>query len=619
MTDQDTPDSSDQLTSPPATSVEAISTDEATLWSFTGVELIDVSDELTMLLDSMSDKRLLVRKEVGIALTHCEAYRTLRSHAEYLVTTLPQLGGQVEPVIPVLAQIRDAGLLREGAASLRAITATIEKGNLPAVQVFIITCDRPAAVERLLKSMIESTTQGLPESYTLIDDSRDLGNAQANEALVESHNAQAGFTVRYFGLEARARLLDHLIANEPNHEDSIRFLLDRQQWGDLPTYGLSRSLALLLGVGSRAIIFDDDVLCEAIRSPLPDEPLHFGGVSGRKAVFWSGREDQASAKKPLKDNPIALMARQLGTTLTEGIKTLSHGALPDTALQGANGTFVRSLTPASPILQTQCSTWGDPGTGHAHWISELDVASVDRLLSMPEGLVNTVDARASWLGYDGPTLTKHGVMSQLTGYDASQLLPPFMPAFRGEDSLFSFMLLTLHPDSLVLNYSWAVPHLPLEERSSRSLKAAIAAQGGMALLTRWIGDNVKLGQALTPEARLIGMAQSIEELTLLDNQALQAFARSELVRWQASQAGHFRRQLARSSQLQSKNWQQYLERGHEEVFTALQQTPDWDDLLGYSTEDPLETLSLVRSGGQNLAKALRAWPSIWSAAASFDF
>ena len=54
---------------------------------------------------------------------------------------------------------------------------------------------------------------------------------------------------------------------------------------------------------------------------------------------------------------------------------------------------------------------------------------------MPGGLVNTVDARASWLGYDGPTLTKHGVMSQLTGYDASHLLPPFMPAFRGEDRL----------------------------------------------------------------------------------------------------------------------------------------------------------------------------------------
>mgnify|MGYP000008525272 FL=1 len=619
MTDINTSDSPQQPTPPAAASTPAISKSEAALWSFTGIELIDASDELTLLLDSASEKRLLVRKEVAIALTHCEAYRTLRGHAEHLVATLPQLGGQADPVVPVLAQIRDAGLLREGATSLSQLTTPVEKTSLAPVQVFIITCDRPPAVERLLKSMASSTAQGLPEAYTLIDDSRDVALAEANRALVETHNAKAGFQVRYFGLEAREQLLAYLIAAEPHHEDSVRFLLDRQHWGDLPTYGLSRSLALLLGVGSRVMIFDDDVLCEAVRSPLPEEPLHFGGISSRKAVFWSGDEEQEAAKKGLKDSPIALMGRQLGSTLSEGIGTLSHGELPDGALEGANGAFVRSLKPESPILQTQCSTWGDPGTGSGHWISELDVASVDRLLSVPGGLVNTVDARASWLGYDGPTLTKHGVMSQLTGYDASHLLPPFMPAFRGEDSLFSFMLLTLHPNSLVLNYSWAVPHLPLEQRTSRSLKVPIAAQGGIALLTRWIGDNVQLSQAHTPAERLTNMAQGIDDLTRLSDTELQAFARTELANWQASQAGHFRRQLARASALQSANWQQYLERGHEEVFTALQQTPSWDDLLGHTVEDPSETLALLRSGGQRLSSALKAWPSLWAAAGGFDF
>ncbi len=619
MTDINTSDSTQDQTQSGTASAHAIPQSEAALWSFTGIELIDVSDELTLLLSTASEKRLLVRKEVAIALTHCEAYRTLRGHAEHLVATLPQLGGQVEPVIPVLAQIRDAGLLREAATSLRHLTTPVEKSSLAPVQVFIITCDRPAAVERLLKSMAESTALGLPEAYTLIDDSRDVALAEANRALIEAHNAKAGFHVRYFGLEAREQLLAHLIATEPSHEDSIRFLLDRQHWGDLPTYGLSRSLALLLGVGSRGMIFDDDVMCEAVRSPLPEEPLHFGGISSRKAVFWSNDEDQEAAKKGLKDSPIALMARQLGSTLSEGIGTLSHGELPDVALQGANGAFVRSLRPDSPILQTQCSTWGDPGTGSGHWISELDVASVDRLLAVPGGLVNTVDARAAWLGYDGPTLTKHGVMSQLTGYDASHLLPPFMPAFRGEDSLFAFMLLTLHPNSLVLNYSWAVPHRPLERRTSRSLKVPIAAQGGIALLTRWIGDNVQLSQAHTPTERLATMAQGIDDLTRLSEEELQAFARTELANWQASQAGHFRRQLARASALKSANWQQYLERGHEEVFTALQQTPSWDDLLGHTVDDPTQTLSLLRSGGQRLSAALKAWPSLWTAAESFDF
>ena len=618
MTDTNATDLPEQPTAYAGTQSVPPNLSESALWSFTGIEFIDVSDELTLLLDSNSEARLLVRKEVQIALTHCEAYRTLRGHAEHLVATLPQLGGQVEPVIPILIQIRDAGLMREASASLRTLTAPQERHTLPNLQVFIITCDRPAAVERLLNSMAADTARDLPEAYTLIDDSRDTALAEANRILVETHNATASFQIRYFGLEAREQLLQHLIAAEPSLEDSVRFLLDRRQWGDLPTYGLSRSLALLLGVGSRVLIFDDDVLCEAVRSPLPDGPVHFGGITKRKAVFWPGREAQDAAKNRLKDSPIALMARQLGTTLTQGIGSLSHEGLGDNALQGANGTFVRSLSPNSPILQTQCSTWGDPGTGSGHWISELDLESVDRLLSVPEGLVHTVDARASWLGYDRPTLTKHGVMSQLTGYDASHLLPPFMPAFRGEDSLFAFMLLTLHPNSLVLNYSWAIPHLPLEQRDSRSLKIPIAAQGGLGLLTRWIGDNVTLSQALTPSERLAGMAQGIDELARLSDSELQAFGRAELARWQASQANHFRRQLALAPELQSRNWQQYLERGYEEVFAALQQTPSWDDLLGYTTKDAEETLKVVRSGGRRLAQALTAWPKIWLAAQNFD-
>ena len=69
MTDINTSDSNHQQTSSATASTHAISQSEAALWSFTGVELIDASDELTLLLDTASEKRLLVRKEVAIALT----------------------------------------------------------------------------------------------------------------------------------------------------------------------------------------------------------------------------------------------------------------------------------------------------------------------------------------------------------------------------------------------------------------------------------------------------------------------------------------------------------------------------------------------------------------------
>ena len=223
MTDINTSDSPQQPTPPAAASTPAISQSESALWSFTGIELIDASDELTLLLDSASEKRLLVRKEVAIALTHCEAYRTLRGHAEHLVATLPQLGGQADPVVPVLAQIRDAGLLREGATSLGQLTTPVEKTSLAPVQVFIITCDRPAAVERLLKSMASSTAQGLPEAYTLIDDSRDVALAEANRALVEAHNAKQVFRFATLGWKHGSNCLRTLLPQNPAMKTAFGF------------------------------------------------------------------------------------------------------------------------------------------------------------------------------------------------------------------------------------------------------------------------------------------------------------------------------------------------------------------------------------------------------------
>ena len=141
----DTPSDS----SNPSAALAEVGRDNGALWSFTGVELIEISPELTLLLDPASEKRLLVKKEVGICLTHCENFRSLRGHAEYLAATLPQLGGQVEPVILVLQQIRDAGLMRSAESALPSLMVSADKKPLPPVRVFIITCDRPDAVERL--------------------------------------------------------------------------------------------------------------------------------------------------------------------------------------------------------------------------------------------------------------------------------------------------------------------------------------------------------------------------------------------------------------------------------------------------------------------------------------
>ena len=170
----------------------------------------------------------------------------------------------------------------------------------------------------------------------------------------------------------------------------------------------------------------------------------------------------------------------------------------------------------------------------------------------------------------------------------------------------------------MLNHNWAIPHHPLEARGRRSLRAPIAPQGGISLLTRWIGDNVRVEGALTAEQRLQRMAGSIGALTELSEGELRGFASTELARWQGSQVALFQQQLNRSEELGSRNWQQYLERCREEAFAALQTVPSWSDLLAYPVDEPAATLNLVRQGGKRLAAGLEAWPALWRAAQSFE-
>ena len=593
---------------------EKSSTADDTLWSFTGIKLIPTANELTLLFDPVTQRRLLVRYEVGITLTHCEAFRTLRGHAEYLVGVLPELGGQIEPIIPVLEQIRDAGMLRSAGELLKNLAPVEPAVELPPIQVFIITCDRPEAVERLLKSMAKAPSAELAERYTLIDDSRNNENAAKNAALVSQFGKSGRLNINYFGATERRRLIQSLTSALPEHESSINFLLDSTRWKQYPTYGLSRTIALLLGIGKRVVVFDDDVLCEAIRSPLPANRISLGGVNGRQAVFYADQEEMDLQASPLRDSLIALMSRQLGATVGQGLSSLSHGEVTQSMLRGANGAFVRSLSPSSRIVQTQCGSWGDTGIGGNHWIVDLDIDSIGRLLDLEGGFTHGLNSQTCWLGYASPTFTKHGSMSQVTGYDAASLLPPFMPAFRGEDALFSCMTTILHPDSLVLNGNWAAPHRPLEDRQESRLKQPVPSRGGMTLLTDWLSECSHLLTPSCPETQLRKLAAELQGLSQQSPKMLLAMSEESLARRHAFQLTTYQDQLSQAEQLKSSNWVAYLQRGSQELQKAINAPASMQDLFGVSVTDENSALTGIKDGLAQASEALEAWPEVWAAA-----
>jgi hypothetical protein len=425
------------------------------LIAFTNCERVDLGNGGVLLLNRDNGKQMTISPEVATALTYCNTFKTLQEHAQTLVNTIPQLQGQLTDVTKVLDMVKDAGLMLNAQSICDRLSPDpIPAAELAPTRVCIITCDRPAAVERLLDSMLRAGNLSHHDEVLLVDDSRDPANGEQNRELVAKFNLRSAKNMCYVGATEQRKLLQQLIAAGPEHEEAIRFLIDRERWAQQKSYGLARNMCLLLSVGYRCIVLDDDVLCSSVLPPSQSESITFGGGSSRELACYSSEQELLQNAQFSDTDPLTGHARCLGMNLSQAIAQLDAGGINEATLHNANATMLNILQANSPILVTQCGSWGDPGTAGSSWFSHLGTESIERALAAPGGLSGAMENRHYWLGRNRPNISNMAVMSQATGLDNSRLLPPYFPVFRGEDYLFASLLVCLHPNAAVLDYNW---------------------------------------------------------------------------------------------------------------------------------------------------------------------
>ncbi len=462
-----------------------------------------------MIISRRSRKKMLVTRDVSNALTHCSNFETLADHTAKLCATIPLLRDQQTDVLQVLESARDAGILAGSTETAARLNSAPTDTHVPPTRVFIITCDRPAAIERLLDSMLAACDLTRHDQLFLIDDSRHASNAQQNRQLVAKFNRTSTRSMLYFGAEAAASMLSQLVAGLPAQERGLRFLLDRERWADQPTYGLSRNLCLLLSVGYRALVLDDDIVCRAVRSPVSDPAIAFSHEESREAWFYPAESELLQHSKGCDFDPLSRHADALGKPLAAVLAMLHGGPLDPASLDHCNGHMLGVLEGGSAVLVTQCGSAGNPGTGNSRWVVNLDPESITRLLSSNADKQVLPDSQVCWLGHTRTTVSLRGVMSQLTGLDNSQLLPPYAPILRGEDDLFASMAAYLHPNSAVLNYNWAVPHLPVEDRSAAKTLQPFTGGPGLSTLAGYLRGKIDIHNYASVECRLTALAADI--------------------------------------------------------------------------------------------------------------
>lgn len=569
-----------------------------------------------LLVGQTTGGQMLVQPEVETVLQHCTVFRTLREHAEHLVAVIPQLGGNVADVISVLEQVHSSGLF----ITADSICAQINRADNEATAQdrcvgFVITCDRPQAVARLLESMMAGARLSRLKRLYLVDDSRDPANREQNREALAQFNLGSPVAMTYFGSEEQATFLDSLKARLPGDASAaVDFLFDREHWSPLPTYGRSRSLCLLLSVGERCIVMDDDVLCEVRQTPGATEDLNFSDGFSEAAFFARSREWEQLYPRADFD-PLAGHARCLGRDLAEVLREYGVDQLSPAMLRGVSAWMFHPLSASSPVLVTQSGTLGDPGTPDNAWLGNMTNDSLRRALAVPNGLGLALATRETWLGQTRPTVSKRAVMSQVTGLDNRRHLPPYFPALRGEDLLFGALLDFLYPDSVALEYNWSVPHLPLEERRGNLAGDSVVPKIGLQLVASYLSD-VRPEEASVSYATRVSLAAArLHQLAEMSDSMLLARLRRSVSRAQAFTLQTQGDRL-RETGSWDEDWQQYLSKNVAACGQALQRPVTFADLPGAGDEDSGERVARhIRQAAAGYADALMAWGSIRSAAA----
>ena len=573
-------------------------------------------DKKVLVRNPRNGRSSVVTRRVFSALTLCENFRTLDDHSRHLQNSDPAMQGQDEEIKRVLRTTLNDGLMVSAAEICDLITPAgrtknaKEEAAANSAVVVIITWERPEPLQRLLESVLEN---GDPQNFHalyVVDDSRKPENISKNQEIVNDFRDKSPIHTIYFGQQQQQQLLKKIIKKVPQHEQAVRFLADQSRWTDYWTSGLTRNYALLLSVGKRLVVLDDDTICEVY------ELLERGnGVTlsnrPREADFYLDNLQWDGFRLRADSDPIKAHLECLGLSLSAALGKLGVRQLEPSGLANASMYEIGRLHAASPVLLTQCGTLGDPGTYNNNWLAKLRGASRRRMLESTDMVDNAIRNDSLWLGRKRPHFSTVANMSQITGLDNRHVLPPYFPILRGEDRLFGNMLNDLFPDAAVLDYPWAIPHLPMPVRSRSSEKTDFGIKANFPqFFFEWVILHKDHYLATNIDGRMAHLAQMFIDLGSSSHQQLAEIYRDERTQRACDRLLQLQEGLA-EAQDAPENWVDYLQKGvgklDADLAASFKNLPVKGNHAGVEGK---ELTALWCGFWRGYGEALRAWQEI---------
>jgi len=175
----------------------------AMTWSYNGVALFPGPANTSVAYRSLSDTRMTLQPELAAALQQCQQFRTLEAHSQTLMQSIPALRDHPQDVLATLKAVCDAGIFESSAQAWQRLAQSAGQSASPECTVFILTCDRPAALSRVLDSLLAQIPTSDVRRVCVIDDSRQPDSITENARLIAQAQDLTGLQVSHFDLAAR--------------------------------------------------------------------------------------------------------------------------------------------------------------------------------------------------------------------------------------------------------------------------------------------------------------------------------------------------------------------------------------------------------------------------------
>lgn len=493
---------------------------EPELWAVPRLEEQPHGPHTVQARNPHTGKAAVLPVEVVNALSHCAQFRSLDEHVEDLLGDADPQDPRRQGIRSVLQQVRKAGLTVPARQVLDRLSPAPVPPDQGPVVAAIITCDRPSALERLLRSIIQHVDTSRLDRLIVIDDSRLDLNRERNRQLTGSLQSASAARLHYFGADEAEAFVRELTGRLPGLSGAIQCLLDRQQWAGYYSAGVARNFSHVLAPDCRVAVFDDDTVCEFWPAPIDAPGCEFNAAR-RQALFYDRLESEPRLALDAGQDPVARLTQCLGLTIPQALTAAGIGRPAQDSLRHSYPDAAMSYQASSRVLVTECASLGDPGTSDDTWLALLPDETLRRFLDEPGQVEAALAHRPCWLGPERPSFAPQAHMSQLTGFDNRELLPPYMPVERGQDQIFGEMTRFLHPDSVALTHEWAIKHLRVGAEGERGpVSRRMSPDGRLARLTLLPARQSEACAADDLAGRFRFLGQGFRELATLSNGAL---------------------------------------------------------------------------------------------------